>query len=432
MSIINDMFRIPELRRRLLFTLFIMVIVRVGTQIPVPGVHVNNLLAAVGNDTNSFVALINLLSGGALSRASIFALGVTPYITSSIVMQLLTVIIPSLEKTSKDGPEGRRKIHQISRIGTLIIAAVQGVIYGSYLAQFNANVARPFILIGSTEFVTLFAISVTAGTFVLMWLGERITEKGIGNGVSMVILSGIVAEFPRALYTLLNTPQDPIMSLLLVILFIGVVMAVLFEELALRRVPVQYTRSGTMQQGPTFLPFKVNPTNVIPIIFASAVLVFPVQIAQWVGPRAPWLQTVANNMQPGTFWYSITYFFLIMFFAFFYIEIELNPHDIAENLRRQNAYIPGVRPGIETEQYISTVLYRLALPGAAFLGIIALLPTFIVYRMRVPQNIAYLMGGTSLIIMVGVSLNALKQIEAFLNMHHKDGFLSPQRRNYYE
>ncbi|MGL5254957.1 MAG: preprotein translocase subunit SecY [Brevinema sp.] len=432
MSIINDMFRIPELRRRLLFTLFIMVIVRVGTQIPVPGVHVNNLLAAVGNDNNSFVALINLLSGGALSRASIFALGVTPYITSSIVMQLLTVIIPSLEKTSKDGPEGRRKIHQISRLGTLVIAAVQGVIYGSYLAQFNANTARPFILIGSTEFVTLFTISVTAGTFVLMWLGERITEKGIGNGVSMVILSGIVAEFPRALYTLLNTPQDPIMSLLLVILFIGVVMAVLFEELALRRVPVQYTRSGTMQQGPTYLPFKVNPTNVIPIIFASAVLVFPIQIAQWVGPRAPWLQTVANNMQPGTLWYSIIYFLLIMFFAFFYIEIELNPHDIAENLRRQNAYIPGVRPGIETEQYISTVLYRLALPGAAFLGIIALLPTFIVYKMRVPQNIAYLMGGTSLIIMVGVSLNALKQIEAFLNMHHKDGFLSPQRRHYYE
>ena len=432
MSVINDMFRIPELRRRLLFTLFIMVIVRVGTQIPVPGVHVNNLLAAVGNDNNSFVALINLLSGGALSRASIFALGVTPYITSSIVMQLLTVIIPSLERTSKDGPEGRRKIHQISRVGTLIIAAVQGVIYGSYLAQFNANTARPFILIGSAQFVTLFAISVTAGTFVLMWLGERITEKGIGNGVSMVILSGIVAEFPRALYTLLNTPQDPIMSLLLVILFIGVVMAVLFEELALRRVPVQYTRSGTMQQGPTYLPFKVNPTNVIPIIFASAVLVFPIQIAQWVGPRAPWLQTVANNMQPGTLWYSIVYFFLIMFFAFFYIEIELNPHDIAENLRRQNAYIPGVRPGIETEQYISTVLYRLALPGAAFLGIIALLPTFIVYRMRVPQNIAYLMGGTSLIIMVGVSLNALKQIEAFLNMHHKEGFLSPQRRHYYE
>lgn len=432
MSVLSNMFRISELRNRLFFTLCIMVIVRVGTQISVPGIHVNNLLAAVGTDTNNFIAFVNLLSGGALNRASIFSLGVTPYITASIVMQLLTVIIPSFEKLSKEGPEGRRKIQQYSRVGTLFIAAIQGVIYGNYLLQFNGAIARQFILIESGHFVTLFTVSVATGTYLLMWLGERITEHGLGNGVSMIILSGIVAEFPPALYTLFNTPQDPIISLLLAMLFIGVVMAVVFEELALRRVPVQYSRAGSMLQGPTYLPFKVNPTNVIPIIFASAVLVFPVQLAQWFGSRAPFLQQVSQALQPGELWYSVIYFVLILFFAFFYIEIELNPHDISENLRRQNAFIPGVRPGIETEQYISNILYKLTLPGATFLGIIALLPTFIVNRLRVPQNVAYLMGGTSLIILVGVSLNTLRQIEAFLNMHHKDGFLSPKKRHYYE
>ncbi len=199
--------------------------------------------------------------------------------------------------------------------------------------------------------------------------------------------------------------------------------------MALRKIPVQYSRGGGMA-GPSFLPFKVNPTNVIPIIFASTVLVFPVQLAQWFGSRAPWLSSVSNALQPGELWYSIVYFGLILFFAFFYIEIELNPHDISENLRRQNAFIPGVRPGQETEEFISNTLYNLTLPGAAFMGIIALLPTFIVNRLRVPADIAYLMGGTSLIIIVGVSLNTLRQIESFLTMNHKEGFFNPKKRMY--
>lgn len=431
MSVVINMFRIPELRKRLFFTLMIMIVVRFGAQIPVPGVQLNNLLAAVGTDNNGFIAFVNLLSGGALSRASIFALGVMPYITSSIVMQLLTVIIPAIEKMAKEGPEGRRKVHQYSRIGTLFVAGVQGVIYGNYLVQFNAHSATlPFILVDSLQFVILFTISVTTGTFVLMWLGEQITEKGLGNGVSMIILSGIVARFPQAFYSLLNRPQDPIITLLIGLLFLGVIMAVIFEEMALRRVPVQYTRSGAFG-GASYLPFKVNPTNVIPIIFASAVLVFPVQLSQWFGTKAPWLHHVSAALQPGEFWYSLVYFILILFFAFFYIEIELNPHDIAENLRRQNAFIPGVRPGIETENYISNTLYRLTLPGASFLGLIALLPTFVVNRLKVPSDIAYLMGGTSLIILVGVSLNTLRQIESFLNMNHKEGFLNPKKRSHY-
>jgi len=430
MSVMISMFRIPELRKRIFYTLIIMIVVRFGAQIPVPGVQLNNLLSAIGTENNSFIAFVNLLSGGALERASIFALGVMPYITASIVMQLLTVIIPSLEKTAKEGPEGRRKIHQFSRIGTLLVAGVQGVIYGNYLVQFNNHSASmPFILLDSFQFVLIFTASVTTGTYILMWLGEQITEKGLGNGISMIILSGIVARFPQAFYSLLNRPQDPIITLLIALLFLGVVVAVIFEEMALRRVPVQYTRTGSVG-GASYLPFKVNPTNVIPIIFASAVLVFPVQIAQWFGTKAPWLQDVSTALQPGELWYSIIYFILILFFAFFYIEIELNPHDIAENLRRQNAFIPGIRPGIETENYISNTLYRLTLPGASFLGLIALLPTFVVNRLKVPADIAYLMGGTSLIIIVGVSLNTLRQIESFLNMNHREGFLNPKKRNY--
>lgn len=429
MSVLINMFQILELRKRLFFTLGIMIVVRIGTQIPVPGVQLNNLLAAIGSESNSFLAFVNLLSGGALERASIFALGVMPYITSSIIMQLLTVIIPSLEKTAKEGPEGRRKLHQYSRIATLLIASIQGVIYGSYLVQFNAQTSIPFILLSSTQFVVLFTLSVTTGTYILMWLGEQITEKGLGSGVSIIILSGIIARFPQAFYSFINRPQDPILSLLLIVMFLGIIMAVVFEEMALRKIPVQYARGGAMA-GPSFLPFKVNPTNVIPIIFASTVLIFPVQLAQWFGPRAPWLNEVSAALQPGELWYSIVYFALILFFAFFYIEIELNPHDIAENLRRQNAFIPGVRPGAETETFISNTLYNLTLPGAAFMGIIALLPTFIVNRLRVPADIAYLMGGTSLIIIVGVSLNTLRQIESFLTMNHKDGFLTPKKRTY--
>ncbi|MGL4677122.1 MAG: preprotein translocase subunit SecY [Brevinema sp.] len=429
MSVLINMFRIEELRKRLFFTLSVMIVVRIGTQIPVPGVQLNNLLAAIGTESNSFLAFVNLLSGGALERASIFALGVMPYITSSIIMQLLTVIIPALEKTAKEGPEGRRKIHQFSRIGTLIVASLQGIIYGSYLVQFNNQTSLPFILLSSTQFVILFTVSVATGTYVLMWLGEQITEKGLGNGVSIIILSGIIARFPQAFYTFINRPQDPIMALLLVVMFIAIIMAVVFEEMALRKIPVQYSRGGAMA-GPSFLPFKVNPTNVIPIIFASTVLVFPIQLSQWFGTRAPWLNAVSQALQPGELWYSIVYFSLILFFAFFYIEIELNPHDISENLRRQNAFIPGVRPGQETEVFISNTLYNLTLPGAAFIGLIALLPTFIVNRLRVPADIAYLMGGTSLIIIVGVSLNTLRQIESFLTMNHKEGFLSPKKRTY--
>ncbi|MGL4394436.1 MAG: preprotein translocase subunit SecY [Brevinema sp.] len=430
MSVVINMFQIPELRKRLFFTLMIMVVVRVGAQIPVPGVQLQNLLSAVGTDTNNFIAFVNLLSGGALGRASIFALGVMPYITASIVMQLLTVIVPAIEKMAKEGPEGRRKIHQLSRVGTILVAGVQGMIFANYLASFNAQTPIPFLLLDTNFFVFLFTVSVITGTLLLMWLGEQITEKGLGNGISMIILSGIVAQFPPAIYTTFNRPSDPIITLLIGLMFLGFVMAVIFEEMALRRVPVQYTGTGSSMGNATYLPFKVNPTNVIPVIFASAVLAFPVQLAQWFGSKAPWLQQMSLALQPGQIWYSVVYFALILFFAFFYIEIELNPHDIAENLRRQNAFIPGVRPGSETEEYISNTLYRLTLPGAAFLGVIALLPTFVVNRLGVSSDIAYLLGGTSLIILVGVSLNTLRQIESFLNMNHKDGFLSPTKRTY--
>jgi preprotein translocase subunit SecY len=427
-----NLFRVPELRKRLLFTLGAIFVFRLGAQIPVPGVNLAALFEATKHNAgNTFADFLNLFSGGAKENASIFSLGVMPYITSTIIMQLLTAVVPSLSKMMKEGPEGRKKFQQYGRLGAVLVSLIQGVIYGQGMVADSRNGGN-FISIDYSLFVILFTLAVTAGTLTLMWMGEQITERGIGNGVSMIIMAGIVARLPHAVFNLFagidKGAMDPMNIVIILTIFFVVIGLVVFEEQGLRKIPIQYANrsmGGTSHAGQvSYLPFKVNPTGVIPIIFASSFLTFPAQIAQWFGGKNEILNAVSNAMHPGKFWYSIVYLGMILFFAYFYMEIQLNPHDIAENLRKSGGFIPGIRPGQQTEEYIQFVLSRITLPGAIFLGVIAIMPNIVINMLNVPSNLGYLMGGTSLLIMVGVSLDTLKQMESHLLMHHMDGFLT--------
>lgn len=430
-----NVFKVKDIRGRFLFTLAVLIVYRIGIQIPVPGVNLGRLLDTMGRGGGSpLMDFLNLFTGGALKRASIFSLGVMPYITSMIIMQLLTAVVPSIDRMVKEGPEGRKKFQQYGRYGTVIVTVIQGLIYARGLIA--ENTARGFLTVSSVSFIFLFTISVTAGTLVLMWMGEQITESGVGNGISLLIMAGIVSRLPSALYQLFLGAQkgayDPLNLVIVLALFFFVIGLVTFEEQGLRKLPVHYAKrvaGGSNFGGQvSYLPFKVNPTGVIPIIFASAILIMPAQVSQWFGNKVGFLNMISHNLVPGKILYSAIYFLMILFFAYFYTEIELNPHDIAENLRKQGGFIPGIRPGEKTEDYISFVLGRITLPGAVFLGAIALTPSFVIRGMNIPSRLGYLMGGTSLIIMVGVALDTLKQLESHLLMHHMDGFFTKRKK----
>ena len=429
-----NIFKVPDLRKKFLFTIGMLMLARVGYQITVPGVNAAVILRNSGNSGVLF-DMLSLLTGGGLKRASVFSLGVMPYITSTIILQLFKAVIPSLDQMLKEGPEGHRKFQQIGRVGTLIVTLIQGAIFGMSMIQRNnaSSAFDQFILINPTMFLIVFIFSVSAGTMILMWLGEQITERGVGNGISLLIMAGIIARLPGALYSLFTgSATDPINLLIVILLFFVVIGLVVFEESGYRKIPVQYTRrqvaSASMTGQMSYLPFKVNPTGVMPIIFASAIMMFPMQIGHWL-PNVQWLNKfIANFMYPGKWLYSLIYFIMIIFFAYFYTEIQMNPHDIAENLRKQGGFIPGQRPGSKTEEYITYVLNRITLPGAIFLGAIALLPTYVIKWLGIPSSLGYLMGGTSLLIMVGVALDTLQQIESHLLMHHLEGFLSHNRK----
>lgn len=423
-----NVFKVPELRKRLFFTLGILLVYRIGVQIPVPGVDWVQVLKMT-EGSGGAVDFFSLFTGGAKENISVFSLGVMPYITSSIIMQLLSAVIPSIKAMLREGPEGRKKFQQYSRYGTVLVTIIQGIIYGGGIVSQSQNGGN-LLLIDNTQFIIVFTLAVTAGTLILMWMGEQITERGLGNGVSMIIMAGIIARLPQAIYTIFagSSGDDPMKMFIVLIMFFVVIGLVVFEEQGLRKIPVQYANRMAGGAGRTgqisFLPFKVNPTGVIPIIFASSLLIFPAQIAAWFQRQVGFLNVIADNMQPGQLWYSIVYFALILFFAYFYMEIELNPHDIAENLRKQGGFIPGVRPGQQTEETIGFILSRITLPGAIFLGIIALMPNIVIQLFNAPSSLAYLMGGTSLLIMVGVALDFLKQTESHLLMHRFDGFLT--------
>lgn len=415
-SALANILKITELRQKVVFTLVMFAIFRLGTHIPVPGVN-PAVIEQMFTSGNLF-GLLDLFSGGALSKFSIFAMSITPYINASIIMQLLTVVVPKFEQWSKEGEEGRKKITQITRYGTVVLAFVQaiGMAYGLSAAIINPGIAS----------VLLIAVTLTAGTTFLMWLGEQITAKGIGNGISLIIFAGIVAGLPRGIGTIYKYLQAGTVNLFNVALFVIIAVAMIVLVIAIqqgqRRIPVQYAKRvvGRKMYGghSTHIPLKVNQAGVIPIIFASSVLMFPVTIAQFI--QVPWVKTIAGYFAWGTPLQTTLYALLIVFFTYFYTAVTVNISDMAENLKKYGGFIPGIRPGKPTAEYLDRVMTRITLAGSIFLAFIAILPNLVASATHI-QGVYF--GGTALLIIVGVALDTMKQIEAMVLMRHYEGFM---------
>ncbi len=416
LSALSNVVKIPELRQKVMFTLLMFLVFRAGTHVPVPGVNAA-MIEQLFNQGNLF-GLLDLFSGGALSKFSVFAMSITPYINSSIIMQLLTVVVPKFEQWAKEGDEGRKKITQITRYGTVLLGFIQaiGMAYGLKVAILNPG-------IGS---IILIALTLTAGTTFLMWLGEQITEKGIGNGISLIIFAGIVSRLPDGLNVMYQYVKAGTVNYFNVALFIIIAVAmivfVILIQQGQRKIPVQYAKRvvGRKMYGghSTHIPLKVNQAGVIPIIFASSVLMFPITIAQFVDVE--WVKTVAGWFAWGTMLNTTLYALLIIFFTYFYTAVTMNISDMAENMKKYGGFIPGLRPGKPTADYLDRVMTRITLAGAIFLAFIAILPNIVVWVTNI-EGIYF--GGTALLIVVGVALDTMKQIEAVILMRHYQGFM---------
>lgn len=416
LSALRNAWKIPDLRRRITFTLLMFLVFRIGSHIPVPGIDPRVLqdIFAQGN----LLGFLDLFSGGALKRVSIFALSVTPYITSSIIVQLLTIVIPRWEELAKEGEEGRKKLAQYTRYGTVVLALIQAA---GMVAWMRQAIVHPGWVSWS-----IIVLALTAGTAFLMWLGEEITDKGIGNGISLIIFAGIVSRLPAGLGKIIGYIQvraiNVLNILLLAVVALAVVVAIIYMQEGERRITVQYAKRvvGRRVYGgqSTHIPLKVNQAGVIPIIFAMSVLLFPGTVAQFV--HHPWAQAVANALQWGTTLNTVLYFGLNIFFTFFYTAVTFNPVDISKNLQKYGGFIPGIRPGRPTSDYISRVLYRITVAGALFIALVAILPMFMGTLTGV-QGLYF--GGTGVLIVVGVALETMKQIEAHMLMRHYEGFL---------
>jgi preprotein translocase subunit SecY len=412
--------KIPDLRRRILYTAAMLAVFRAGSFIPVPGVNASALAQALGVDQGNIFGFLNLFTGGALARFTVFAQGVSPYITASIVINLLTIVIPSLEELSKEGPEGRKKIAQYTRWATVVLALIQA--FGTTM------MARSWGVTSNPSFfgLTLIMLTLTAGTMLTVWLGEKISEKGIGNGISLLIFVNIVAAMPAGFINALKAVGEGglnIFSLIAYLLIsVVVIAAVVMITQGERRVPVQYAKRvvGRKVYGgqSTHIPLKVNQAGVIPVIFASSVLTFPLTLAQFI----PGVNAVNRWIGYGTFGYNFLYVILVIFFTYFYTAVTFNPIEVATNMKKNGGYIPGLRPGKPTADYLDKILSRVTLPGAFFLAGIAVLPFVVAAVTRIPSNILYF-GGTGLLIIVGVALDTMQQIEAHLLMRHYEGFL---------
>ncbi len=440
-NVISNIFKIPELRKRVLFTLFILIVYRIGAHIPIPGVNIEALSSyfemAAKSRGGGFVDFFDLFAGGALKRFTIFALGIMPYISASIIMQLLTVVIPAIEKLSKEGPEGYKKINQYTRYGTVLLCALQGFGLTMWMKSMTSPKGAVVPQDSGIGFVLVAVLAITTGTMILMWLGEMITERGIGNGISLIIYAGIVVRAPSAFVDTMNriiSRSDPIIALILIALFIGVIAASILLTLGVRKIPVQYGKRVVgrrmVQMASQAIPLRVNAAGVIPIIFASSIILFPAQISNMLGATKYGIFTKMQYwLSPGHTAYMIIYSLLIIFFCYFYTAIQFNPNDLAENLKKYGGFIPGIRPGQNTADYIMHILNRITLPGSIFLALIAIFPDFIIriWPEEVSPEMAYLFGGTSLLIIVGVALDTLKQIESQLLMRHYDGFFKKGR-----
>jgi preprotein translocase subunit SecY len=432
LSSISNIFRIAELRRRILFSLALLAVYRVGIFITVPDVNRTVMKNAMRAASGSFLGLFNMFSGGALEQLSIFALGIMPYISASIILQLLTVVVPALERLQKEGQQGQKKINQYTRYGTIVLSLVQSFFIARWLEGNNRSWGQyggDVVLKPGLGFELLTMLTLTTGTAFIMWLGEQITERGIGNGISLIIFAGIVARFPDAivrLYEKSSTQGDMNAFDLSVILaiVIGVIAVIIFCEQGQRKIPVQYAKRvvGRKMYGgqSTHLPLKINVAGVIPPIFASSILMFPAQLAGFVG--SGWMQKVADVMQPNDWRYNVLYIGLIVFFCYFYTAVTFNPVDVADNMKKYGGFIPGIRPGKATAQYIDKVLTRLTFGGAIYISAVCCLPTFMTERFKVP----FYFGGTSLLIVVGVALDTVNQIESHLITRNYEGFTGPK------
>jgi preprotein translocase subunit SecY len=452
---LRNIFTISDLRRRVLFTLGILAVYRVGSVVPTPGVNTAALAILAEQAAGTMLGLFNMFSGGNLAQVTIFALGIMPYISASIILQLLTVVWPYLERLSKEGELGRRKITQYTRYGTLALCGVQAFAIAFWLeSQTNIAGGLPLVYNPGWAFRLMVVLTLTTGTCFIMWLGEQITERGIGNGMSLIIFAGIVVGLPQAVILTidqLRTGQMGLFRLLiLIIAMIAVIGAVVFIERGQRRVTVQYAKRvvGRRMYGgtSTHIPLKVNTGGVIPVIFASSLLAFPATIASALPPGGM-TQTVTDQLTNGMPLYYLLYMGGIIFFAYFYTAIIFNPDDVAENMRKYGGFVPGIRPGKRTAEYIDTILTRITLVGAIYLALVAVLPDLLIVGFRVgaipfigdsldavtPRwitdglNVTFYFGGTSLLIIVGVSMDTVQQVESQLIMRHYDGFMKKTR-----
>ena len=428
---IANMFRIKELRSRIFFTFVILVVFRLGCVLTIPGINaqvlVNYFEELAKHNKNAFASYMDFFAGGAFSNFSVFMLGVMPYVSTQIILQLALIIFPSLKRAAQEDG-GQRKVAAWTRIGTVFVCLIQSLAVTVYAASIPGAIA----LENQLAFKLLAMLTVTTGAMITIWLGDQITAHGIGNGISMLIFAGIVARLPHASIELYHRVQDglnPVFVIIVLLMFIGIIAFVVYEQSGERKIPVHYAKRvvGRKMYGgqSTYIPFKINPSGVIPVIFASSFLTFPLQIVQSFGANqnsARWIVALSAKLNPTGLLYNVLLVLLIIFFAYFYTQVTLNPTEIAKNIRENGGSIPGIRTD-KTEEYMQKVLNRLVLPGSRYLAAIAVLPTIIQNLFGFPQSISMLMGGTSLLILVGVDLDTMSQVEALLKMHHADGFV---------
>ncbi|MCF8055777.1 MAG: preprotein translocase subunit SecY [Desulfocapsa sp.] len=425
MSGLQNAAKTPELRKRILFSLAMLAVYRMGVQVPTPGINGEALAAFFAQQAGTLFGMFNMFSGGALENFSIFALGIMPYISASIIIQLLTVVIPQLETLKKEGASGQRKITQYTRYGTVGLSIIQGTFIATGLQSMVGPGGEPIVINPGTPFILMTMITLTAGTSFIMWLGEQMSERGIGNGISLIIFAGIVARGPAAMVNsiqLIKAGEITLFFVPLIIAFmVGVVAVIVFFETAQRRIPIQYAKRvvGRKVYGgqSSHLPLKINISGVIPPIFASSIMMFPATIGGFV--QVDWVQKVSAAMSPGTFWYYCLYVAMIVFFCFFYTAVTFKPDDVAENLKKNGGFVPGIRPGRKTADFIDKVLTRLTVVGAIYLSVVCVLPTILIAKFNLP----FYFGGTALLIIVGVAIDTVSQVQSQMVMTNYEGFM---------
>jgi len=420
---------IPELRKRVIFTLLMLLVYRMGVQIPTPGINGEALAAFFEKNASTLFGMFNMFSGGALENFSIFALGIMPYISASIIIQLLTVVVPQLEALSKEGESGRRTITKYTRYGTVFLSVIQGFFIATGLEGMTSPTGVPIVIDPSLQFKLMTVLTLTSGTAFIMWLGEQMTERGIGNGISMIIFAGIVARMPAAIGNTIELIKSGELSLIFLPI-IGVMMFlvvgfIIFIETSQRRIPIQYAKRvvGRRVYGgqSSHLPLKINVSGVIPPIFASSIMMFPATIGSFI--HIDWVQQVSAALSPETLYYYIMYVGMIVFFCFFYAAVTFKPDDVAENLKKNGGFIPGIRPGKKTSEFLDYTLVRLTVVGAVYLSAVCVMPTLLIQQLNVP----FYFGGTALLIVVGVAIDTIAQIESHLVMRNYDGFMKSGR-----